>query len=80
MKGKEPPKIGAYAPARLGVKAAKRDRSDARSAAHAVTMEIAKSANALESIARSAAARAQIAFFSSPKMADSAATAIFKKR
>eukprot|EP00170_Pyropia_yezoensis_P007349 contig_30097_g7371 len=77
---KAPPKTGAYAPAPLGVKAAKRDRSEARSVARAAAMESAKSADALESIARSAAARAQIAFFFSPHMADSAATAVFKKR
>lgn len=77
---KAPPKTGAYAPAPLGVKAAKRDRSEARSVARAAAMESAKSADALESIARSAAARAQIAFFFSPHTADSAATAVFKKR
>lgn len=48
--------------------------------ARAAAMKSAKSANGLESIARSAAARAKIAFFVSPHMADSAATAVLKKR
>ncbi|KAK1865237.1 hypothetical protein I4F81_007771 [Pyropia yezoensis] len=80
MMVKAPPKTGAYAPAPLGVKAAKRYRSEARSVARGAAMESAKSADALESIARLAAACAQIAVFFSLHMADSAATAVFKKR